>query len=90
MKLGQNYLYLWHSVNLVPIASVSATCTDERPYRITHHHYEVTWLGVVVSVAVPATTSRRMRCTPVVGPIWSRRKRTWRWVSRREGDAGPS
>lgn len=73
-------VYLWHSVNLIPHGGYFPIAADEEsPIRIIQRRYWATVFGVVFNLDVPFS-KLGARNTPVTGPCWSRRKRSWYWA----------
>jgi len=70
-------VYPWHSVNLVPHASVTPICTDDPPHEVFSRALWLTVFGTVVVVQWP---SRRRTGGEILrgrGPCYSRRRRVW-------------
>jgi hypothetical protein len=72
-------IYRWHSINIVPAAATVTVVTDERPHDVVGRRYELTLLGVVFALEVPATTRKKAWTSSLSGPRWSRRNKVWKW-----------
>ena len=68
-------VYPWHSVNLIPQVAIVPVCNDDEPYQYASM-VEVVVLGHVLHVDLPFQIARGMS-TPLLGPLWSKRKKKW-------------
>jgi len=68
-------LYPWHSINLIPQAAIVSIVDDSEPYKY-YSMVELVVLGHVLHVDMPFKVSRGWS-TPLLGPLWSKRKKKW-------------
>jgi len=71
--------YRWHSVNLVPIVGAVDICEDEAPNAVFRRDYSINLFGRIFVLELPTKRFRLSWDSPVVGPLWSRRKKRWYW-----------
>lgn len=74
-------VYPWHSINLIPQIALVPIYHDEfEPYQYTSM-IELTVLGHVLHVDLPFKIDRG-HGTPLMGPLWSKRKKKWYWAPK--------
>ncbi len=69
----------WHSINLIPNASLYYVSEDKEPYNIIGRVLEITWLGFILDLEFKASQFTRVYSTKTRGPLWSRRRKVWYW-----------
>jgi hypothetical protein len=70
-------VYRWHSVNIVPHGDAFDVCADDPPFRVIARVYSATIFGWIINVAIPTSQRRNGWSLPLLGPLWSRRRRCW-------------
>ena len=84
LKLNENigfYVWLWHSVNLFPLFetySVSGIDADDVVARV----FAITLFGVHFNLMVPCKKLHNMYTSPVICPLYSRRRKIWYWPDK--------
>ncbi len=68
--------YPWHSINLVPQASLVMTYNDEVVPTRHGTMLEVCLFGQVFHIDLPIKLNRGYS-TSILGPLWSRRRKVW-------------
>ena len=66
--------YRWHSINIIPIIGCYSISADDS-IKIIGQAIEITILGRVFVFTYPSKKLGKMWCSPVYGPLWSRKRK---------------
>jgi hypothetical protein len=80
--LGKHFsTYPWHSINIIPNGGLVMTYDDgEIPVRYGSL-LEIVIFGQVFHINFPLKVSRG-RSIPLIGPLWSKKKKKWYRASK--------
>lgn len=65
----------WHSINPILFLSAMTVVADEKPYHDFARSFDLVWLGWILNLEIKR--DRKMWVTPVIGPLYSRRRKRW-------------
>jgi hypothetical protein len=81
MKL---HYYLWHSINLIPMLAVYSICQDDENYDVIGRSIELVLFGWVIVFTYPTTKIHKMWSSHLYGPLWSRKRKKFYFVSKND------
>lgn len=73
-------IWKWHSINLLPLVSITRISSNEKPYKILYSLFELILFGYVIHFNLPI---KRLHFFPkIIGPLWSRKNHKWYWLNK--------